>query len=179
MRAMELPKCCCGNTITTRQRVYCSPKCWIRHRDQAVERLFWSRVNKTDTCWLWEGPVGPHGYGMTGRQQLAHRRMWAMVNGPIPKGKLIMHSCDTPLCIRPEHLSLGTDLLNMRDAKAKGRLPRGHYRVTNPHLTPDQVREIRSRAAAGELQRELAKAFGIAKDGVSAIVTRKRWREVA
>jgi hypothetical protein len=148
-------------------------------RAEKVETLYWSRVQKSDGCWTWTGPVGNHGYGLLARGRLAHRKMWAIVNGPIPKGMLVMHSCDVRLCVRPEHLSLGTDLLNMRDAKAKGRLGIRHYRITNPKLTPEQVREIRSRAAAGETQRSLALAFGMYQSSISGIVTRKWWREVA
>jgi hypothetical protein len=179
MGNMERVNCPCGNTITMRQRKHCSAACAARMRAERVETLFWSRVQKSAGCWTWTGPVGNHGYGTIARGRLAHRKIWAIVNGPIPKGMLLMHSCDNRRCVQPEHLSLGTDLLNMRDAKAKGRLTRAPYQVTNAKLTPDQVRDVRARAAAGETQRSLAQAFGMYQSSISAIVTRKWWREVA
>jgi hypothetical protein len=71
-------------------------------------------------CILHDGPTF-NGYGFDGNNW-AHREAWKKVNGPIPRGGVIMHTCDNPLCVNPEHLKLGSQADNMRDAQAKGRL---------------------------------------------------------
>lgn len=60
-----------------------------------------------------------------GRQQYAHRVAWQLVHGPIPAGMLVLHRCDNPACLRPEHLFLGTHAENMADMVRKGRSTRG------------------------------------------------------
>ena len=75
-------------------------------------------------CWHWCGPTNTFGYGrMThgGRLQVAHRLSWAEFKGPIPDGISVLHTCDNPSCINPNHLWLGTYSDNIRDAWAKGR----------------------------------------------------------
>ena len=75
-----------------------------------VER-FWSKVNKTESCWLWMASTVWNGYGrfrVGSTLQRAHRISWELYNGPIPDGLSILHSCDTPACVRPDHLFLGT-----------------------------------------------------------------------
>lgn len=78
------------------------------------------------TCWLWSGATFPNGYGATsGGEQLAHRASWRHYNGPIPKGMQVLHRCDVPACVNPEHLFLGTAADNHKDKVAKGRQARG------------------------------------------------------
>src|SRR5574340_590014 len=61
-------------------------------------------------CWLWTGAVKELGYGVIGlgtREQgtsKAHRVSWELHNGPIPSGLNVLHSCDTPSCVNPDHL---------------------------------------------------------------------------
>lgn len=71
-------------------------------------------------CWIWGGSFTHNGYGRIGDKR-AHRLSWSFENGPIPEGLLVLHSCDTPPCIRPSHLFVGTQLDNMQDMIAKGR----------------------------------------------------------
>lgn len=91
---------------------------------------FWNRVDTSGECWLWTGEVNNKGYGIyrvyegSGREKLlAHRFAGLMAGLPLRSSvDVIMHSCDTPACVRPEHLTLGTQLTNMRDALAKNRM---------------------------------------------------------
>jgi len=88
------------------------------------ERLFNRVVFGTTDCWHWCGPTNTFGYGrMTyqGRLQVAHRLSWIAFNGPIPDGLSVLHKCDNPSCINPEHLWLGTYSDNIKDAYQKGR----------------------------------------------------------
>ncbi len=84
---------------------------------------FWSKVDRSDECWLWKGYVDKHGYGKKHVRpygtQLSHRISYAIANGPI--SKIIMHKCDQPLCCRPDHLKEGTYKENTQDMLSKGR----------------------------------------------------------
>lgn len=90
---------------------------------KTVEKRFFSKVDKTETCWLWTGHK-TLGYGKIamGRGNLmwAHRVSYVLHKGEIPEGKLIMHSCDNPPCVNPAHLELGNYSENLIDAYKRG-----------------------------------------------------------
>jgi len=91
---------------------------------QPLAERFWAKVCKSEHCWLWQGPTDGR-YGeiwYNGAKCRAHRITWELVNGPIPEGLLVCHTCDTPSCVRPDHLFLGTMSDNILDASRKGRL---------------------------------------------------------
>ena len=76
-------------------------------------------------CWLWTGAWDTRGYGKfkvtnsaTGK---AHRFFYKQMVGPIPDGMLVCHRCDTPSCVNPVHLFLGTAADNAEDKRRKGR----------------------------------------------------------
>ena len=92
---------------------------------------FWAKVQKSDGCWPWTASVNVAGYGLFnpgGRSSsvLAHRWAWEQANGSIPTGLFICHHCDTPACVRPDHLFLGTARDNTHDMLRKGR-SRGRF----------------------------------------------------
>jgi hypothetical protein len=154
-------------------------------------------VDKTSACWLWTLKPENDGYGRLrvapGRRIRVHRLAWELTRGPIPDGMRVCHTCDTPLCVNPAHLWLGTDADNAADRSAKGRsatgernasvlyperLPRGdaHH---NAKLTAAAVREMRCMHDAGEAsQAALAERFGVSRTQVSLIVRRVAWRHV-
>lgn len=131
-------------------------------RSTTIGARFWSRVRKSAKCWEWQGCTAGAGYGQLyvgenepgGRMAYAHRISWALHNGEIPAGMSVCHHCDNPLCVRPDHLFLGTDADNMQDAQRKGRLsvtgkgwqrrtthcPKGHpYSVVNTYHTTSRA----------------------------------------
>lgn len=133
-----------------------------------VEDRFWSRVEKTDGCWLWKWSTNSYGYGLIGvrgRVLRAHRLSWEMTNGPIPEGKVICHRCDNPRCVNPGHLFVGTHADNVADKMAKGRCPKGEN-AGPAKLTDAQAAEIRDARDAGEPYASLAARFGV---GISAV----------
>ena len=83
-----------------------------------IERIPWSG------CWLWLKSLNNAGYGtvaVKGKSKMAHRFSFEFYSGPIPKGHLVLHRCDTPSCVNPEHLFTGTQSDNQNDAQLKGR----------------------------------------------------------
>lgn len=94
----------------------------------SLENRFWSRVNKTSTCWLWTMGTDKDGYGKisSGKRQnrkhmRAHRVSYELYKGAVPDGMFVCHTCDNPSCVNPEHLFLGTAFDNNRDTINKGR----------------------------------------------------------
>lgn len=90
------------------------------------ERLM-KRVLVTEECWLWYGTRNANGYGVVkvggraGKKWLVHRLIDTFRNGPIPPGACVLHRCDMPACVRPDHLWRGTQTDNVNDMDAKGR----------------------------------------------------------
>lgn len=88
-----------------------------------------NKVTKNESgCWLWIGTTHKNGYGskkLFGRTVPAHRASYFAYNGEIPAGMEVMHTCDVRVCINPAHLSIGSHIENMRDAKTRGRSRNG------------------------------------------------------
>lgn len=116
---------------------------------------FWSKVQMGPSCWVWEGARNRGGYGTFRRGSVvikAHRAAWEFCYGPIPEGLCVLHKCDNPPCVRPDHLFLGTVADNAQDRVAKGRdghrakthCPRGHpLSGENLYVCPRGKRQCR------------------------------------
>ena len=144
-------------------------------------RRFWSKVDvgEPEECWEWlahKNGCSYGGFGIKGKMWLAHRVVWVLTYGPIPKGLLVCHRCDNPGCCNPYHLFLGTDADNRADAAEKGRTARGK-RNGNSKLTKEEVLEIRELYADDDWsQSELANAFDVHNATISRILRRRRWK---
>ena len=121
-----------------------------------ADAKFWPNVQKTDTCWLWTSSTMGSGYGsirpslgadMTG----AHRFSWALHNGRWPRtGEVVMHTCDVPLCVNPEHLTIGSQSDNIKQCVDRGRhkpfSPEKQTHCRNGHeYTPENTQQVISR----------------------------------
>ena len=93
---------------------------------------FWEKVDRSgptqphmeSPCWVWKGTVTKQGYGhfkAGGRNVRAHRISYEMASGPIPRDTFACHRCDTPSCVRPDHIFIGTPADNTADMRAKQR----------------------------------------------------------
>jgi HNH endonuclease len=126
-------------------------------------------------CWLWIRHRNASGYGTVKafgtKSMLAHRASWMIHVGSIPEGMCVLHRCDTPACVNPEHLWLGTHLENMRDMDRKGRCFRGHAQK----LSSEHVREIMSLKGSGLSQEKIGKLYGVSQVMVSRIWLGKSW----
>lgn len=136
-------------------------------------------------CWLWDGGVNEHGYGIIGlgsRDQgtdKAHRVSWRLHRGEIPEGMNVLHRCDVPCCVNPEHLFIGTLGENSRDMVRKKRnfVPdnRGERSRCNK-LDAAAVRHIRRRELTGP---EYGRLYGVSKSAVYQIWGSHNWAWLA
>jgi hypothetical protein len=121
-------------------------------------------------CWLWLGSTNNKGYGYSGIRglpALAHRATFQVFVGAIPPGMNVCHKCDTPTCVNPDHLFLGTQRDNVHDCRNKKRMrgqsqthcKRGH------EFTPENTRVVRV------TQRECMECYR-----ASCRENRRRWR---
>ena len=138
-------------------------------------------------CWGWKGFHNAAGYGVArfgGRgvkKILAHRLSWQLYRGEIPDGLHVLHHCDIPGCVNPNHLFLGTNLDNIKDRMKKGRPGGGNFKPGERHwkakLSNEQVREIIARRANGEKAVTLSKEFHVRPEHISNICRKQSRRE--
>lgn len=161
------------------------------HNRMDAELRFWLSVaTSKDSCWTWCASLSTNGYGRIrygGKAMAAHRVSWLMHYGTIPDGMLVCHKCDNPVCVRPDHLFLGTHQDNMDDMVAKGRA-KGEWQGViclgehngQSKLTDRKVRFIRRAWKMGKFtQRQLATRVGVDPSLISYVVRRKTWKHVA
>ncbi len=133
-------------------------------------------------CWIWTGDVFKGtGYGRVsheGRGRLVHRLAWQLFRYPLPRGRMVLHSCDTKLCINfLDHLYDGTRIDNARDAVFRGQYPRGE-RLHNSTLTEKVVRQVRYLYRNGVKVKAMAEIFGCGRHAIYKVVAGKTWRHI-
>lgn len=163
-------------------------------RQKPFLERFLERINKTDACWLWTGETS-YGYGTLNQDGstkgiLAHRFSYKHFVGPIPDGLCVLHRCDNPPCVRPDHLFTGTRGDNNRDMAAKGRnrwtadfLTADKNRVKgskhhNAKLTDRKILSIRSRRKMGGILADLSRKYGVGISTISRICRHEAWKHI-
>jgi hypothetical protein len=135
--------------------------------DQAYDKLF-SRVEvKENGCWEYTRFRNPLGYGMLrykGLTTLAHRLSYMLCIDDLPDDMCVLHKCDNPPCVNPEHLRIGTIADNTYDMVAKNR----HAKK----LTEDNLREIKAMLKDGIYHRIIAAKFGVSREAITKIANR-------
>jgi len=174
--------CSCGGTVRVRsedlahgKHLFCTKQCPARSPRTLDEWL--ANTAPSGACLLWRGS-STNGYGrinVAGKVVHAHREVHRLATGDSPP--VVMHTCDTPLCINPEHLKSGTPAENTEDMVNKGRHAHGetHYKAK---LNARQVQEIRTAAAVGVPKLRLAKAYGISRWNLYLLLQGKTWKEL-
>lgn len=128
-------------------------------------------------CWLWSAPASTGRYGLfelRGDKFLPHRVMWSLVWGVIPTGMNVLHRCDTPRCVNPNHLFLGTHADNMRDMAEKGRGGRRDRIacISGATLSPEDISAIR---LDPRFQKVIAANYGVNQSTISDIKRGVTW----
>lgn len=204
-RRPSIPKSCeqCGATFLADpyehrigQARFCNRVCANRHRSKLARR---PRIPRplTDArstieklsfpvtecgCWIWISRASSRGYGVAkfnGRRVSAHRLSYQAFSGaPIPEGNVVMHRCDTPLCVNPSHLRIGTIADNVADRFSKGRLRVGTWTYTRirvnrtgrryHQITSEIIDQVLSHR--GRPQAEIARIVGISNGSVNNIL---------
>lgn len=151
--------------------------------DKGLIDRFWAKVEKGPGCWEWTaGKL--NGYGRIGLTKargyiFAHRLSYQIHFGSIPDNLKVLHKCDNPGCVRPDHLFIGTMGDNNRDRARKGRSrpvkgeSHGMSKIAN-----QDVIQIRLLYESGRTVTSLANEFGISRSQVSGIVHGRYWRHI-
>lgn len=160
----------------------------LRYLDERSIPVPWSG------CSMWIAGLDKDGYGqasLRNKNIRAHRLSYLVNKGSIPEGMVVMHSCDVPCCINPDHLSIGSSYQNTRDKIEKGRnrVSSGneHYMRKTPgmragdkcptaKLSSSDVEEIKRLMASGTAQTKIAEKYGVSRTCISAISTGRNWK---
>lgn len=152
--------------------------------DQLIDRSL--PIPIFNGCWIWMLSIIKDGYGrmqIGPKKILAHRLSYEAFIGKIPEGMLVLHSCDVPSCINPDHLFIGTDQTNTDDKVSKGRHAHGPQhaawsRGENQHAAKLSAEKVRLIRADDRPQSEIAKDFFVQQTVISAVKRGKTWKHV-
>lgn len=129
-------------------------------------------------CWLWSGGISRDRYGVVTHHRKTRRAshiIWTLHTGEIvPSGKCLLHKCDTPQCVNPKHLFVGTKTENNADRDKKGRTVCGNSQW-KAKLTPEIVSEIRKSAASCAVE---GRRYGVTKSTISKVRRMGTWKHV-
>lgn len=153
-----------------------------------VEVRFWRFVDKTENCWYWTGRSrSKKGYGnisagaRDANHKLAHRLSYEIHKGAIPVGMVVMHTCDNPSCVNPDHLVVGTQSENILDSFRKGRkISIPPHKQGEEHgaskLNNELVKLIR---ASTDSIKSLSIFYGVSLSSIERVLNRKTWKHIA
>lgn len=154
----------------------------MRKTRDPIERFNEKYEQVASGCWEWQAGKKSNGYGqftLNGKEERAHRAAYQLFVGPIPDGQQVLHKCDNPVCVNPDHLFLGTVQDNMRDKVVKRRQQKS---INHPscELSESDVLSIKKLLSeGGMMQKDIAATFQVSQSTVSDIKHGKRFAEVA
>jgi hypothetical protein len=157
---------------------FCSIECGsksIRLGTQLERLAEWSIPEPNSGCWLWLGHVDRNGYGLIvvdWKRVYAHRLSFSLHKGPIPDGAGVLHHCDMPPCINPEHLYAGTPADNARDRVIRKRTCAGSKNAMSK-LNERSVIKIRN---GGRTDEEFADEYGVSENTIKRAREGFTWR---
>jgi len=134
-------------------------------------------------CWNWMGRKNEHGYGTVrhgGKKWIVPRLMYTLINGDV-EDLFVLHHCDNPACINPEHLYCGTKKQNSEDMVRRGRQNHDGYRGSRSpfaKLKESDIPLIRQRVADGEPIERLRKEYGVVWKTIKSISLKEKWAHV-
>lgn len=178
-------RCVCGAVVERRANTLRAGKFYTCGRPEC---RFWEKVNKDGpllpgqslTCWVWTGATKESGYGVmkwpgAARVVRAHVLSYEMHIAPKPEGLWVLHTCDNRVCVRPDHLFLGTHQDNMKDMAVKGRAATKEAKV---YLAPsEKKRMIQLHSQGGLSYPKLAADFGVSLTTVRRVLRRAPHKE--
>ena len=147
-----------------------------------TENRFWSFVCKCDIneCWLWTGAKFKDNYGafwVDGKSVRAHRVSYELAKGKITDGLCVLHKCDNPLCVNPNHLFMGSDADNVRDCATKNRRNYSYGENNgSAKLSGEDILRIRELLLIGISTKEIGNMYGVSQQSISLINTNKTWK---
>ena len=151
----------------------------LASKAREISDLFWSKVDKQDECWIWIAAINMFGYGHFAIERKiykAHRVAYMIKHGDIPDGMYILHSCDNPACVNPEHLRVGTQKDNIMDRTIRGRHnPTSGTKNAWAKLTEKDVLQIRGSNLSAL---ELSELYGISRSNIYNILGRRTWTHI-
>jgi len=153
--------------------------------NNSLSERFWKNVNiKEDSeCWEWLKSTNKQGYGhlnINNKLCRANRIAYKISYGIIPSGLCVLHTCDNPLCVNPNHLWLGTHNDNMRDKVLKGRCSHLKEELNpNSKLTKIDVLTIRNLYDMnGYTQYKLAELYNVTRSCIKHVVNKDVWKNI-
>jgi hypothetical protein len=149
---------------------------------RTIEERFWDKTTQKDdgSCWEWNGAKTRQGYGKLSiglsKWALAHRVSFLIHNDYIPVNLCVLHSCDNPSCVNPNHLFLGTYLDNIDDKMRKGRFKPNLGEKNGSHkLTNDEVISIR---ADSRTYPKIAESYNVSLSLITKIKNKRLWKHL-
>lgn len=199
----NVPPCkSCGAEITSQQGRsrarrrgygYCSQACEAsvkaKRAQEGLSIRFLRSVDMRadDECWPFLGQKSHAGYGafncrLPGEKRstphIASRLMYMVLNGPIPPGQNVCHSCDNPACCNPGHLWLGSQADNMADMGHKGRGSKAGLKGTAHPMSKLTVDDVQAIRASSDARTALASRYGVTEANIHRIKTRRTWKHL-